>query len=170
MDTVKSLTEALLGAFEAQTFLRKLAMSGADAAALVIPQEWEGPLNVLLPFEQRLTCDQVLEMALPLLNRLTPPPKEGWMVYAYHVAVSLLYDEADVEHTAKQRDAALCYLNILQVLFDAEREALPSIRSSTLPFVRKRNWPTAALPRNTGSFWCAFGGNTFTRPCALAVK
>lgn len=125
MDTVKSLTEALLGAFEAQTFLRKLAMSGADAAALVIPQEWEGPLNVLLPFEQRLTCDQVLEMALPLLNRLTPPPKEGWMVYAYHVAVSLLYDEADVEHTAKQRDAALCYLNILQVLFDAEREVLP---------------------------------------------
>ena len=125
METVKSLTEALLGAFESQTFLRKLAMSGADAAALILSQEWEGPLNALLPFEQRLTCDQVLEMALPLLNRLTPPPKEGWMVYAYRVAVSLLYDEADVEHTAKQRDAALCYLNILQVLFDAEREALP---------------------------------------------
>jgi len=125
MESVKSLTEALVRAFEEQTFLRKLAMSRADAAALILPQEWDAPLSTLLPFEKRLTCEKALEITLPLMNRLTPPPKEGWMVYAYHVAVSLLYDGADVEHTAAQRDAALCYLNILQVLFDAEREALP---------------------------------------------
>ena len=125
MERVKSLTDALVHAFEDQTFLRKLAMSRTDAAALILPQEWDAPLSALLPFEKRLTCEQALVMTLPLMNRLTPPPKEGWMVYAYHVAVSLLYDEADVEHTAAQRDAALCYLNILQVLFDAEREALP---------------------------------------------
>lgn len=125
MERVKSLTENLVRAFTEQTFLRKLAMSRADAAALILPQEWDAMLAALLPFEKRLTCGEGLEIALPLLDRLAPRPKEGWMAYAYRVAVSLLYDAADMEHTAAQRDGALCYLNILQVLFDAEREDLP---------------------------------------------
>lgn len=125
METVTSLTGALVDAFSRRVFVRKLAMSQADAAALIHPQDWEAPLSALLPFQKRLSCDEVLALSLPVLNQLAPPPKEGWMDYAYHVAVSLLYDAPDVEHTAKQRDGALCYLNILQVLFDAERQALP---------------------------------------------
>lgn len=125
MERVNPLTEKLVRAFSSQTFLRKLAMSGGDAAALILPREWDEALAPLGTLEKRLTCEDVLALALPLLNRLTIPPKEGWMDYAYRVAVSLLYDSPDMEHTAKQRDGALCYLNILQVLLDAEREALP---------------------------------------------
>ena len=76
MDTVRSLTAALVRAFGEQTFYRKLAMSRADAAALILPQEWDEPLGALLPFDRRLGCDRALAMCLPLLNRLAPPPKE----------------------------------------------------------------------------------------------
>ena len=123
--SVKGLTDALVRAFGHRSFVRKLAMSQADAAALIRPVEWEDALSALLPLDRRFSCDEILSLSLPLLNAIAPPPKEGWMPYAYRVAISLLYDEADQSHSAAQRDAALCYLNILQVFFEAERSVLP---------------------------------------------
>ena len=123
--TVRDLTSALEQAFQRRSFVRKLAMSQADAALLIRPAEWAEPLQELLPLTGRLSCDTILSLSLPLLNAIAPPPREGWMPYAYRIACSLLYDEADVEHTPAQRDGALSYLNILQVFFQAERQVLP---------------------------------------------
>ena len=123
--TVKDLTDALVRAFGHRSFVRKLAMSQSDAAALIHPLEWEEPLGAFLPLTRRFSCDEILSLSLSLLNAIAPPPKAGWMSYTYRVAISLLYDEADLEHTRAQRDAALCYLNILQVFFEAERAVLP---------------------------------------------
>jgi len=123
--TVKDLTDALVRAFGHRSFVRKLAMRQSDAAALIRPLEWEETLGAFLPLTRRFSCDEILSLSLSLLNAIAPPPKEGWMPYAYRVAISLLYDEGDLEHTLAQRDAALCYLNILQVFFEAERTALP---------------------------------------------
>lgn len=170
MESAKSLTEALVCAFEEQTFLRKLAMSRTDAAALILPREWDAPLSALLPFEKRLTCEEALEMTLPLLNRLTTPPKEGWMIYAYHVAVSLFYDEADVEHSAAQRDAALCYLNILQVLFDAEREALPFDPLFDFAFCTEDELARGGTAKEYRQFLVRFRENMSMRRCALAGR
>ena len=158
MDTVRSLTAALVRAFGEQTFYRKLAMSRADAAALILPQEWDEPLGALLPFDRRLSCDRALAMCLPLLNRLAPPPKEGWLEYSYRVAVSLLYDAADAEHTASQRDAALCFLNILQVLFDAERTALPFDPQFDFAFCTEAELAGSAVAAEYRQFLVRFRG------------
>ena len=113
----------LTRAFQEEAFLRKL--SHPQAEALLSGQDWPVLLAPLLPIGERLCCVQVLESFRPVLEGLAPEPEEGWALYAYHTAVSLLYPQADPARTPAQRDGALCFLQFLQVLLDAEREALP---------------------------------------------
>ena len=113
----------LTRAFQEEAFLRKL--SHPQAEALLSGQDWPVLLAPLLPIGERLCCVQVLESFHPVLEGLAPEPEEGWALCAYHTAVSLLYPQADPARTPAQRDGALCFLQFLQVLLDAEREALP---------------------------------------------
>nr|WP_325294107.1 cytidyltransferase-related domain protein [uncultured Oscillibacter sp.] len=113
----------LTRAFQEEAFLRKL--SHPQAEALLSGQDWPVLLAPLLPIGERLCCVQVLESFRPVLEGLAPEPEEGWALCAYHTAVSLLYPQADPARTPAQRDGALCFLQFLQVLLDAEREALP---------------------------------------------
>lgn len=79
----------------------------------------------MLPIRERLSCARVITTLRPLLSLIAPEPGEGWLEYAYRTAVSLPYPQPDSRHTAAQRDAALCILQCLQLLFDRERQALP---------------------------------------------
>ena len=112
-------------AFREEALLRKLARPQADAAALFSGLDWRGTLAPLLPIRERLTCAQALEPFRPLLDAIAPEPEEGWALYAYRVACSLLYPQEDPAHSPAQRDGALCFLQFLRTLFDAERQALP---------------------------------------------
>lgn len=112
-------------AFQADTFLRKLRMTRSDAADLFAPVDWKGLLAPLLPLEERVSCTQALEIFRPLLDKVATEPEEGWMRYAYETAVSLLYPQDRQAGSLAQRDGALSFLQFLQVVFDAEREALP---------------------------------------------
>ena len=112
-------------AMRAPSFLKKLGMNRADAARLFGDADWHRLLEALVPITTRLTCGQVLAAFRPLLDRIAPEPKEGWLRYAYQVSTALLYPAADHGHTSVQWDGALCFLQFLQVLFDAERQTLP---------------------------------------------
>ena len=112
-------------AFGAQDFLQRLNMSRADAEQLFGGADWHRILGGLVPVRRRISCADALAAFRPLLDRVAPEPAEGWLSYAYQAACSLLYPAADSGHTAAQRDGALCLLQFLQVLFDAERSCLP---------------------------------------------
>ena len=106
-------------------FLQKLAMSHGDLSRRIEGSGWDEALAALLPVRERLSCVRVLTALAPQLEAIAPSPAEGWPAYTYQVAVSLLYSQPDRNHTAAQRDAALCALQCLQALLDREREALP---------------------------------------------
>ena len=112
-------------AFEKTDFLRKLGMSRSDVERVFGSVDWRQLLSPLIPIRSRITCAGALETFRPLLMSLAPEPREGWLRYAYQVALSLLYPAADHGHTSAQWDGALCYLQFLQVLLDAEGQALP---------------------------------------------
>ena len=112
-------------AFVEQDFLQRLNMSRADADQLFSGVDWRQLLRDVTPIQRRISCAGALAAFRPLLDRVAPEPAEGWLPYAYQVARSLLYPAADPVHTAAQRDGALCFLQFLQVLFDAERFCLP---------------------------------------------
>ena len=112
-------------AFTEQIFLQRLNMPRADAERLFGGADWHQILRDITPIQRRISCAAALATFRPLLDRVAPEPAEGWLPYAYQVARSLLYPAADPGHTAAQRDGALCLLQFLQVLFDAERTCLP---------------------------------------------
>ena len=113
----------LTRAFQEEAFLQKLARPRAEA--LFEDLDWPALLAPLAPIEERISCEKALEAFRPVLDGLAPEPGEGWALCAYRTAVSLLYPQADPDQTPAQRDGALCFLQFLRTLFDAEREALP---------------------------------------------
>ena len=127
MDTNLALeiSEELALAFGEESFLRKLGMGPKTVRGLLRLVDWEAALEPLFPLERRLTCREVAELCRPMLEVAAPEPAEGWLPYAYQVAVSLIYPAADQQHTSAQWDAALCFLRVLQVLLDEERRELP---------------------------------------------
>ncbi len=113
----------LTRAFQEEAFLQKLARPRAEA--LFEDLDWPALLAPLAPIRERISCEKALGAFRPVLDGLAPEPGEGWALCAYRTAVSLLYPQADPDHTPAQRDGALCFLQFLRTLFDAEREALP---------------------------------------------
>ena len=120
---MEQLDRDLNGAFREEAFLRKLTRT--DIAARLDGVDWAARLAPLLPIAERVDCRAALECFRPLLDALAPEPKEGWGLYAYQVASSLLFPQGDPAHSPAQRDGALCFLQFLRALLDAERRALP---------------------------------------------
>lgn len=125
MEQFDSLRTAMADAFREEAFLRKLSRPREEAEALFARLDWPALLAPLLPIQQRIACGHAAGALRPVLDRLAPEPREGWALCAYRMAVSLLYPQADVDHTPAQRDGALCLLQFLRTLLDAERAALP---------------------------------------------
>ena len=125
MDQDKALRIRLVETFNDRAFLKKLGFTRKDIRRVFGAADWKSMLSPLLPIRERLTCAQALASFRPVLDALAPEPEEGWLRCAYQVALSLLYPQADEVHTSAQWDGALCFLQFLQVLFDAERQALP---------------------------------------------
>ncbi len=125
MDQDKALRIRLVETFNDRAYLKKLGFTRKDIRRVFGAADWKSMLSPLLPIRERLTCAQVLDAFRPVLDTLAPEPEEGWLRCAYQVALSLLYPRADEAHTSAQWDGALCFLQFLQVLFDAERQALP---------------------------------------------
>jgi len=122
---MEQLDLELRAAFQDEAFLRKLARPRIDAAAFFDGLDWNALLASLPPIRERLICGDVLKAFRPVLDAAAPEPEEGWALYAYRVAVSLLFPQEDFRHTPAQRDGALCCLQFLRTLLDAERKALP---------------------------------------------
>lgn len=106
-------------------FLAAFHDSAPDIHRLWRTVGWEDALEKLFPLSDRLSCRQVLNLCRPLLDKIAPEPEEGWLNFSYRTASALLFPAEDAAHTAAQRSGALCYLRILQVLLDEERQELP---------------------------------------------
>ncbi len=150
-------------AFESPAFLQKLGMARADAERIFGGADWHQLLRDLVPIRGRISCADALAAFRPLLDQVAPDPAEGWLSYAYQVARALLYPASDPGHTSAQWDGALCFLQLLQVLFDAERTCLPLTSGWTLNSARRRNSPTAVWRRSTAASATGSGRNTSMR-------
>ena len=138
-------------AFESPAFLQKLGMARADAERIFGGADWHQLLRDLVPIRGRISCADALAAFRPLLDQVAPDPAEGWLSYAYQVARALLYPASDPGHTSAQWDGALCFLQLLQVLFDAERTCHPSWRISTLTTALRWPAPTWAWTRSAST-------------------
>ena len=82
----------------------------------------------LFPIRERISCARVLEICLPVMERLSPgdPPEKGWGSFCYRYISGLMYPDNGFAPGAETwREGAEFYLTVLQVLLDHERQALP---------------------------------------------
>ena len=93
MEHYDGLYARMTEAFQEETFLQKLSCPQADITRLFSGVDWRIQLGPLLPITRRIACVEALEVFSPLLGRMALPPKEGWCLYAYRTAVSLLFTQ-----------------------------------------------------------------------------
>lgn len=75
----------------------------------------------------RLRCGAVLELCRAELERLSPAPEEGWLLFTYDFVRKSMFPEREFEPRRERHGAgAVFFLSLLQVLLDAERVFLPS--------------------------------------------
>ena len=108
-----------------ESFLKKLGIRREASGRLLGSVPWTQLTAPLEPITGRISCARALDAFRPLLDTIALEPAEGWLPYTYQVARCMLYPEADRTHTSAQWDGAFCFLQFLQAVFTAERQALP---------------------------------------------
>ena len=106
-------------------FLKNLAMPEDRLADILKSTEWDAFSSSLLSIRGRLACKDILAYFRPALDKIAPEPEEGWLSYAYRVAISRMFPETSSIPPSDARDGALCCLQLLQNLFDHERQTMP---------------------------------------------
>ena len=131
MKTEKQLARAYSELAQRLTGKRFLTASGLtrkEAAALLNREVWLEKLGRVLPIRRRVLCADVLELCRPEMERLagSEQPEKGWLVYIYGTTSRILYpDLGPRPEDGRCRAAALFYLEVLRLVLDYEREALP---------------------------------------------
>ena len=165
-----ALWTEMAAAFEETGFLRKLGMSRSDVGRIFGNVDWRQVLSPLIPIRSRLSCAAALEVFRPLLTPLAPEPPEGWLRYAYQVVLSLLYPAADQGHTSAQWDGAMCYLQFLQVLLDAEGRSLPFDPWLDFAFCSEEELSDSAAAEEYRQFLARFRGEYIYELLRLGVE
>ena len=119
---IRQMSSSLLRRLTTQPAVRYLAGRRETLRQLLEEQNF---LQRFVPLYDgtRIRCGGVLSLCREELDRLSPPPEEGWIPFAYDFARKSMFPEKDPrleEHGA----GAVFFLSLLQVLFDAERSQL----------------------------------------------
>ena len=131
MKTEKQLARAygeLAQRLTGKRFLTASGLTRKEAAALLNREVWLEKLGRVLPIRRRVLCADVLELCRPEMERLagSEQPEKGWLVYIYGTTSRILYpDLGPRPEDGRCRAAALFYLEVLRLVLDYEREALP---------------------------------------------
>ncbi len=116
------LSQAMCG----REFLQRLSITKKAMTALMHDADWPTLLGQILPIQERLNCGKVASLVVDLLNRLSPEPEEGWLEFTFLFARNLMFPDAEFAARAKKHnDGARFLLQLLQVLFAYEKQALP---------------------------------------------
>ena len=118
---IRQMTGALLRRTATQPAARYLAPHRALLKELL---EERGYLQRFVPLYDgaRIQCAAVLSLCREELNRLSPEPEEGWLLFTYDFARKSMFEESRQE---RHGAGAFFFLSLLQVLFDTERDKLP---------------------------------------------
>ena len=131
MKTEKQLARAygeLAQRLTGKRFLTASGLTRKEAAALLNREVWLEKLGRILPIRRRVLCADVLELCRPEMERLagSEQPEKGWLVYIYGTTSRILYpDLGPRPEDGRCHAAALFYLEVLRLVLDYEREALP---------------------------------------------
>lgn len=117
-------------------FLKKFSLTKKAALALLRSEDWSSRLMEVAQMDGPCDCARILSLCQSTLDRLSPEPEEGWLLYSYRFAVDGMFPDADFAPRREAHgDGALFFLAVLQVVFDAERRAGQQEEALRLPLL-----------------------------------
>lgn len=123
---VRQMLSDLTGKLCEKEFLTRSGLSKKSILMLMNKEYWEEELSRLYPIKKRVSCRQIYQICQEPLSLIGREPEEGWMKFTYQYVCHILYpDEGFSEKAAPFSAGALFYLEVLQFIFDLERQALP---------------------------------------------
>ncbi len=73
-----------------------------------------------------VSCEQVLEVSRPILDKISDEPEEGWMLHTYNILKSRLYPENfECPKGEAYEEGSRIYLEILRAFLKREKETMP---------------------------------------------
>ncbi len=155
---IRQLVPALVRQLTSKSVAAILHLSRQDAEALLSRQDYAARLSALLSGEGRLTCAAVLEQCADTLALFSPqPPEEGWLSYAYRYACACMFPHPDNEEVRRAHAAgAVFFLNLLQVLFDEERQRFPMEPLMDIPLLEAEELSGSAYADAYARFAAAY--------------
>ncbi|MBQ9974480.1 MAG: cytidyltransferase-related domain protein [Oscillospiraceae bacterium] len=103
-----------------------LAPTKRAAQELLHTPSWTEGLRILLPLRQRVSCAWVEHLCGDILSALGPAPEEGWLDCCYRYARSVMFPDGGFAPTQPAHvEGSILLLNVMQELFDLERQTLP---------------------------------------------
>jgi len=105
-------------------FLKEAALTKNSVLSLLHQEKWQNKLADI-PGNRRFSCKEILELAQESINQLSPTPPDGWLDYAYHYLVNLLFPVDSEEFQERTYTKGLLFfLGTLRTFFQYERKHL----------------------------------------------
>jgi nicotinic acid mononucleotide adenylyltransferase len=120
--TLNELHREILSNLTKPTLLEKLKITEEKMHSLVLNKHFVNKLSSLVS-KNEITCENVLNLCIDIMNSLSDTIKEDWLNYVYQYILNISFPHAVTVKIEKKYDSSvIIYLQILRTIFNSERK------------------------------------------------
>lgn len=115
--SLNELHEEILHNLTKKDFIKKISLSEEKIQSLVLNKTFTTKLSVLIA-KIRISCDDVRELSIEILNSLSENLPKDWLKYVYEYTLYKSFpDSVSIKLNPKYENAVVVYLEILKTVF-----------------------------------------------------
>ena len=115
--SLNELHEEILHNLTKKDFIKKISLSEEKIQSLVLNKAFTTKLSVIIA-KTRISCDDVRELSIEILNSLSENLPKDWLKYVYEYTLYKSFpDSVSIKLNPKYEDAVVVYLEILKTVF-----------------------------------------------------
>lgn len=115
--SLNELHEEILDKLTKKDFIRRINLSEEKIQSLVLNKIFITKLSILIS-KENITCEDVKELSLEILNSLSKDLPKDWLEYVYEYILNKSFpDSVDIKLNPKYENAVVVYLEILRTVF-----------------------------------------------------
>ena len=115
--SLNELHEEILEKLTQKDFIRRINLSEEKIQSLVLNKIFITKLSILIS-KENITCEDVKELSLEILNSLSKDLPKDWLEYVYeYILYKSFPDSVTIKLNPKYENAVIVYLEILKTVF-----------------------------------------------------
>lgn len=115
--SLNELHEEILHNLTKKDFIKKINLSEEKIQSLILNKTFTTKLSVLIA-KTRISCDDIRELSIEILNSLSENLPKNWLKYVYEYTLYKSFpDSVSIKLNPKYENAVVVYLEILKTVF-----------------------------------------------------